>query len=151
MAGSNVNEEKTAAASYILNFYSEIAQLTHYYAQYENVMLHIANKYGEDQDKVAQGEKNLINQLCENLRYYTVVTYIKYCSISTKTGVDISKEITKLHDKIKTTFIVKREDVKNYVIELNGVLMGTVIKSLLENASDLMNKLYGDNGKLKQE
>ena len=149
MGKSNVDEEKTTAASYILNFYNEIAQLTHYYAQYENVMLHLASKYGDKEDKITQQEKSIVNELNENLRYYTVVTYIKYSSISAKTGEKINKKITDLHDKVKASFMVKREDIKNYVIELNGVLMGTVVKSLLENASDLMNKLYSENAKPK--
>ena len=39
---------------------------------------------------------------------------------------------------------METKDLENYVVELNGVLMNTVIKNLLESSSDVIAKLYSE-------
>lgn len=144
------NEEKAAAANYVINFYNEVQQLTHFYATYENLMLELIEKYGNE-EQIEETEKSVIKQACSTIRYYTTVSFIKYSSIMLKTGENIDKDIEKLYNIIIKTYVVKREDVKNYVVKLNSVLMNTVIKSLLESSSDVIAKLYGENLKEKNE
>ena len=139
----DINEQKTTAANYILNFYNEVAQLTHHYANYENLMLELAEKYGDHQDKIEDGEKEIIRQTCHTLRYFVTATYIKYQSILSKVG-DPNPDITTLYNRLKLQFIVKREDVRNYTILLNSVLVNTVIKDLLQTSSEIINKIYGE-------
>jgi hypothetical protein len=139
------DEEKAAAANYIINFYNEVQVLTHHYATYENLMLELSEKYGSQEDKVSEEEKNIIKQSCSTIRYYTTVAFIKYSSIMLKTENKVDKDIETLHDTIKKDYVTKRQDILKYVIKLNGVLMNTVIKSLLENSSDVIAKLYGED------
>lgn len=141
---TKIDEEKQTAANYIFNFYNEVQQLTHIYANYENLMLELAEKYGNQEDKISEAEKEIIKNACATIRYYTTVSFIRYSSIIVKTNAKVDPVIEQLHNSIKDKFIVMREDVRNYVIQLNSVLMNTVIKTLLENSSDVIAKLYGD-------
>lgn len=146
---NEVNEEKAAAANYVINFYNEVQQLTHFYANYENLMLELSEKYGSQEDKIEQSENELIKQACATIRYYSQLAYIKYSSIILKTGEKLDKDIEKLNQTITTSYVVKRADVKDYVVKLNSVLMNTVIKNLLETSSDVIAKIYGEDVAIK--
>jgi hypothetical protein len=139
------SEEKAAAANYIINFYNEVQQLTHYYVEYENLMLEIAEKYEGAEDKISPEEKEVIKQAWKLIRYYTNMSFIKYSSIMIKTNNKVDKDIEKLQKDLLGKYEVVRKDIKDYVLKLNAVLMNTIIKSLLETSSDVMNKIYGED------
>lgn len=140
---TQLNEEKAAAANYVLQFYADVQNVTHNYANYENLMLELSEKYNGKDDKITQSENDQIKIYCQTIRYFVTVSFIKYSSIILKTGGKIDPKIEKLYNTIKISFVVKREDVKNYVLELNGVLMQTVIKTLLQSSDEIVEKLYG--------
>jgi predicted nucleic acid-binding Zn-ribbon protein len=142
MAEKQLNEEKTAAASYVLTFYTEVQQLTNTYANYENLLLQLQEKYGKDLSKTDEIEKEQIKTACQMLRYYVNLTYIKYASIAAKTKEKSDIDIKKLYEQLKSNYIVDLQEIHKYVIKLNGVLMNTVIKTLLESSADIVNKIY---------
>ena len=139
------NEETITASSYILNFYNEVGILTSMYANYQNALLEMSEKKKAG-GNLEEQDKQVFKDLNVQIRYYVNMSYIKYSSIILKTGGQIDKAITDLRVKICSSIGVGSEDVEEYVIAMNGVLMQTVIKSLLQNSSDIINKLYAENG-----
>lgn len=146
-----VSEERTAAASYILTFYQEIIALTHNYANYENLMLELEQKYGSEDEKMSPEEQDIIKQFSSILRYYIRVTYVRYVSIMAGVGQKTDKKITDLFDKIKDQYIVIRADAQDYVTALNGVLVNKIIKNLLESSQELVQQLYSGTEEEKGE
>ena len=139
------NEETITASSYILNFYNEVGILTSMYANYQNALLEMSEKKKAG-GNLEEQDKQVFKDLNVQIRYYVNMSYIKYSSIILKTGGQIDKAITDLRVKICCSIGVGNKDVEKYVIAMNGVLMQTVIKSLLQNSSDIINKLYSENG-----
>ena len=98
-------------------------------------MLEIAEKYGADEEKISQNEKEIIKQLCATIRYLTTVSFIKYSSIMLKTNNKVDKDIEKQHNKIIESYVVKRVEIKDYVVKLNSVLISFFLASMSEARS----------------
>jgi adenylate kinase len=137
-----LSEEKTAGASYVLNFFSNVMQLNHYYANYENLMIELATKYAKEAGKETPEDKDSIRNFCQTLRYYATQAYIGYRAIMGGIGKPIDSELLKLHINIKESYVLSREEIEAYVIKMNSVIMNTVIKDILQNSQDLLNEIY---------
>lgn len=152
MKGAQLSEEKTAAASYILNFYSEVVQLTHNYANFENVLLELKSKYMNNTEAITLEEKELVKQQSNILRYYTTKTYISYISIvGGLKEVKLNPKISEGYTKIKDQQVIRTEDIKDYVINLNEFIVNAVIKNLLESSQELLTNIYDKEDQTKEE
>lgn len=144
-----MSEERTVAASYLLNFYQDFQMLAHHYAQYLNIMLEAQYKYGEEAlKKMNDEEKQTILMSAQNLRYYVNKTYVAYCGIMPNLpGKERKKEPEQ--DKLKAhkesvngLLIIKREDAEKYLIELNAFIATDIMKSLLQDSEGIVTGLY---------
>jgi len=142
--GVNINEKDIAGASYILTFYKEVQDLTSHYANYINIMLELQNKYDSNVNKMSDEEKALISQQAQLVRYAAHKCYIEYNSIMLGIKQQPDVKLTESYNKIKTNFIINRDDLETYVILLNAVIVKDVIQNLLATSQDFINKVFGN-------
>lgn len=142
-----MNEEKTVSANYIINFYTEVQNLTNHYAQYINFLVELEHLHGKDfnNKKISEEEKITITQAVQKVRFYCHKCYIQSNCIL-KGLKQQNKEIKPVYDKLKTEFIITRETIESFVIKMNEILVTEIIQSLLENSQEIINNIY-DNPK----
>lgn len=140
---SNINEEKTTAASYIISFFENVGLITHHYAQYTNLIIELENKYKEvDLKGVTEEEGKVLQQLLQEIRYYAHKAIIQYKSINETLDEDKDKEILDNYDKIKKNYIIQRQDIEAFTIQLNKVLVKDIMRSLLQSSQDIIENIY---------
>lgn len=140
-----VSEQKTAAASYVLQFYGEVIQLTNNYANYRNMLLEFKTKVGGDSSAgLNPEEKTAVINLCHTVRFYATKTYVGYTSINAGLKVTGKKEIEEQYNIIKEQFIIGLDNLDKYVSGLNAFLLTEVVKNLLQSSEELINKLYNE-------
>lgn len=145
-AKSNINEQKTAAASYIISFYQQVQILVDYYVSYSNIMTQIQYLYnGLDLKKMDERHQQELTQTIQNLRFAVQKTYIQYDTIRQTLKKEENKDIQNLYNDIKNTFVFVRADVEKFVILINKFLMEDIIKQLLENSSEILEGIYNDD------
>ena len=151
MVKGQLDERQTAAASYILNFYQGISNLTHYYSTYHNLLIEIRNKYPDlDLDKLGVDERNALMQTAQSVRYYAHECFIMYQTLLPPLKIEKDKDIQGYYDQIKKDYIIKIDDLEKYVIILNSVLINSIIKELIDTSQYLIEDIYatGENPQL---
>lgn len=139
------NEDKQVAVNYIYNFYIQLNQLNHWYALYNNYISDINTKYDtETIKKMQKGELTNLKTTLDNIRYTVNQTYILYKTIFIY-GLNITEDkiIQEKRRQINESIIIKNNDVEEYVLALNKLLMDKVIKNFLEGNSEIIEDLYG--------
>lgn len=138
------NEKETTGASYIINFYREVQILTHNYANYTNLLLEVENKYGKEAKNIEPEVTNIITQQTQEVRLGITKTYIQYKSIllGAKINDENFKELEKAYLEMKTNFVIKRETLEKYIINLNAALVKEVIQTLLTSGENLFKEIY---------
>lgn len=131
---SQLSEEKTAGASYVLSFYQEVATITHHYANYLNIFVELKEVYDGNEEKLTSSEKEVLKNYCQTLRYYVTKTFIGYESIMLGLNEKPNNDIKIIHDMVLKQYIVKLEDIKKYVVLLNSMVMKKIIKNLMETS-----------------
>lgn len=137
----SVDEKKTVAASYILSFYSEVQNLTHNHSQYVNLLLELENKTNSDAAKQTDADKQIIINACQMLRYSATKCYIQYKSIAPQLKTK-AIDLDKLYLKIRNNFIFNRNDIEEYTIMLNNVLVEGIIQELLATSQKLVGDIF---------
>lgn len=137
-----VDEKKTAAASYILKFYNDVVSLNDYYAQYLNLALELSDRYGDTFDKASQEEKEIIARALQNVRFICHKIYVQYQSISKSLDLAKDKYIMGDYKEIKNRFVIDRELLERFTININTVLVESVIKNLLETSQDIVSGVF---------
>lgn len=143
----NNDEKKIIGASYLFTFYREVYSLTQLNANYSNQILQLEVKYNSEvlPDGLEATERDLILNLCQSLRYSANIVYIQYKSIGQAIkDFPLNPKIDEVYNKLKKQFIVNRLDSEEFTILINSLLVGGIIKSLLESNSDLINSIYND-------
>lgn len=142
-APTSIDEKKLTAANYIISFYQEVGNLTYWYANYENVLLEMKEKYGhEGTNKLTPEEKDNLMKYCQSLRYYVIKCNISYKSIAEGATITKDDKIETLCNAIKEQYIVRAKDLSEYVTILNKHLVTSVMKNLLESSQDIVNEVY---------
>lgn len=143
----SVSDERTTASSYILNFYTDVMQLNHFYAQYVTYILELEAKYGSKPDKFDDADKQIFINKTQEVRYFLNKIYVQFVSIASNIDdVDVSgnlKEVKKHFNDMKA-FNINREALEGFVISLNSFLIKKVMRGLLESSQDYLNKLYSE-------
>lgn len=138
-----ISEEKTAAASYILNFYQLVQNLNHNYSAYLNRVIEL--EHAQKAGKAQHEDMHSILELSQNIRYYCTQGYIHYCTIMEGLNKEQDKKVQEKYEAILKQLIINREDIRDYVVALNLVLMKDIIKRLLESSQDILSNIMSTN------
>lgn len=158
---------KTEAQAYIINFFSDIKQLTDYLADYSNVLLvmRIRLKIQKNEEitgidliekvKTAQIEPEYIQRINESaaqVRYWTTQVYIKFMGLSKKiTEIQKAEPTFKaLYKEIQISPVPQFETVEQFVILSHELFSTTALGDLLIKSQDYMDKLSGINEPINQ-
>lgn len=141
---SETSERKTAAASYLIQFYTDIQQLTDFYSQYYNAIIELESKYKQLEGLTEEDRRTLI-QINQNLRYMMHKCYIAAKTIFPILKIKKDQTLAKLYKDINADLIMSRDKAEQYVTYMNKVLFENVIKDLLESSSQFMDKLYNND------
>lgn len=145
---TQLSEQRTAAASYILSFYQSVQTLTATYANYSNMVELLANTYGEEGLKNLSDEhRNALMGLVQQIKYYIKHTYVQWSSIlhgTTKDDDEPENTLEELYDKLKggKNYVIDVEDVEQYVLQANKVLTKDIIRDLMENSQEIIDSIY---------
>lgn len=140
-----INEEKTAAASYILTFYQEVANLTHHYAQYKNLLVEVQMKVdGTEMPGLEEKEKTVFIQTLQSFRYYAHKAQIQYQCIIESMGLSIDPMIIETYNKLEKEFVIERKEAEKYTVLMNTVLLKSIIKNLMETSQSIVDTVYQD-------
>lgn len=138
-----ISDEKTAASSYILTFYQEVMYLTNLYAQYRVAIKKLAYRYGSDLEKLSDFDRTNLDQSITSVTMYVEVVYVKYQTlINAVDNIEENKELVNAYTNIKDAYVLKGEDLYNFVLQLNFVLAEKIMKGLLESSQDLVNEVF---------
>lgn len=146
---TRLDEKRAAGASYILQFYSDVRNLTIALSNYLNSLAEINSKYGDNVEtltKLDDQEKDSFFRIMQTTRQAVIVTYLSIKSISSKIEID-KKETSKLdkyYKDIKLQKVIKADDIENYTIQLNKCLVNDIIQTLLENSQNLIDSIYDE-------
>ncbi len=145
---SSINEQKTAAASYILTFYKEVQTLKHEKALYINNVVELNSKYDSfSVDKMEPIEKTKFLEQINKLRYSIQMAQDSFCAISEslKVSEKDQNDLISLYDEIEKDLIIKRDQIKKYVAFMNKFLIKEIIHKLIEDSQSIVNSLYPDD------
>lgn len=141
-----MNDKELAAASYVYTFYVNIQQLTDTYSQYINFMIELENKYGESFiNKTPEQEKVAVQQTLQTIRHYSNKCYIQLKSMNESIKLKESENFEELYNHIKTTFVIDRNKLEEFVINFNKILVNSIMQNLLQTSQDLIENVYKDN------
>lgn len=139
------SEEKIAAANYIINFYTEVEQLLHNHAQYKNLLRKLEYQMnGIDLSKMSIEERNVLIQAIESTFYYVERVYTRYMSLIEHISIPKDKGITNIYQEISKNYVIRKEDLTEFVIKMNNVLIKSTMKNLLETSQEFIDKMYKD-------
>ena len=142
----NEEQNRIAGASYIVNFLTDVQKLTECFATYTNLLIEFESKFGNtDLKTFGDDERNALNTTVQALRFYAIKSYTQFKSIQKTVKLDVSSEELDVKYKVLTKdFIPSRDNVSEFVIEINALLLGNIIKDLLTTSNDLVNQIYGN-------
>jgi len=143
-----MNEIKVAGASYISSFFQEVTFLNHNFAVYINANLELANKCGNDKEKVkhvAQIELQNINNAIQLMRVSIIKTYLGYKTIGKNVKFQENKELENLYKKLTENYNFESVDLQSYIMEINNILVSDIIKELVENSQLLLQQIYSND------
>lgn len=144
----DVSEERTAGASYVLTFYQDVAQLTHYYSQYLNLLIELEvkdDKKSAEQAPISEQDRAVLVQAIQNVRYYANKCFIEYACIARSLGQTIQPKIEEDYKSVTQQFIIHRVPLESYVIQMNTWLVGDIIKNLMETSQKIIDTIYNDS------
>lgn len=140
-----IDEEKTAAANYILEFYKEVALLKHNYANYINLLAELkATADGDDLTALEEPQKETLKVSVQALRYYVIQTYTTLKSIKSnlKTTDQEFKDLAEAYGKVKDKFIMEISYVEKYVDQISTILIKEVMRGLLRSSQEIFKGIY---------
>lgn len=158
MTEKQINESKTAAASYILTFYQEVGNLTNTFSQYFNLLMEFIAKYsnsnkeikGEElktiRQKMTEDERAALVNAAQNTRSCCTKCYIMYKTMITGLKIKEDKNITDIYHKLRNDYIIDIKLLETFTLSLNSVLVNEVIKDLVDNSAALMENFSPKNG-----
>lgn len=147
-----MDEQKITGANYIMTFANNIYLLIQQTASYKVLIVSFERKY-KDLDSIEDfqpEEFSALQQTIQNLKYSIYMVYVQYQSLIRSVPNlrdENSDNIKELYLKMDKTYIINRELLDNFIIELNIVLLKNVIKSLLESSQDIINNIYEPTNK----
>lgn len=140
-----MNERKVAGANYIISFFNEVQQLNQFYSLYHNLILQLKTKYGKDNlEELEDIDNQQLHNAGQNVRHYCNKVYILYYAIASKANLNLNK-IEALYNAAVNDYVIKLDNLKKYVLEINKELVNDIIQDLLRTSHDLINDIYGNS------
>lgn len=141
MVEKRAGSKELLGASYVVDFFNEVTQLTGQFSQYKNIMLELEEKkkQGVSLEPV---EGDSVNVSARNVRLYCNQVYLRVRALSSGADLKESKNIKEFYDKVCVGLLPKVEDVENFVLEVNKLLVKDVISDLLSTSQSLLNNMY---------
>jgi hypothetical protein len=145
------SEEDIAGSSYILSFMNDIENLTNSYAGYLNVLVRIKDRYGLDnkdkekkkesdsEHKLEGEDENALLSVAETLRVWIARCYVKASTLQDKIP-EMKKgigDIKSLYEKAISSSVIEKEVAESFVLQINKMFVGGVLKSLLLKSQDI--------------
>lgn len=141
-----MNDKKVVGSSYLITFYQEAQELTHNASLYNNLVLELENTYGKDFDKADHQIKQAYQQMAQLVRINVDKTHIQYESLKNilkeKLEEEELVELKSLYEQIINTFVIKRNDLRKYVLLINKILVKEVIQELLTSSQEIASGVY---------
>jgi len=145
-------ENQAAGAGYIISFFTDIENLTTYFASYKNHLTRLKAKYAKGEkpgearlDKMDDGERMRSEELTESIRFYIIRTYVKFSAIKNqiKEFQAQAKKLDELFSKLKNDASPLEDTVQDYVIELNSVFVLGIASTVLIKARQVYEEFMG--------
>lgn len=137
-----ISEEKSTAASYIVTFYQEILQLTHYYSLYYNTLMENKAKKQHNSENT-EADINNIAMLIQNLRYLSNKLHIMYGAISIQLKKEKNQVLEEAMMQLNLQYSIDINQMKIIVEQYHVFLMNEIMKTILESSQDIMKNIYG--------
>jgi hypothetical protein len=138
-------EEGVAAASYVLNFNNECMLLTHWSALYFNWLSAVEKRMGGligEEPVLEDTELAQFTEIIGQLKYHIELTRMQYAAIISHISKGFPANYEQLIRDIRNSYIIKREQLEEYIIILHKFLLEDVIKGLLRSSQQLIDSLY---------
>jgi hypothetical protein len=143
------SEQKTAAASTLLEFYNQVMTLLSHKAAYKSILAELQSKYGDD-SKLMQSmddmEKQQLAKHLSQLRYTIDIARTMYYAIAKNLKQldekKFIKEVQPLLDNIDKNYICARADVEAFAQEMYGFLLNDVVQNLIKEATSEIQDVY---------
>jgi hypothetical protein len=145
-------DKKVIGVSYLYTFYDDIQKLIINFAQYQNLMLELEYRYPNNTESLTKAdevEKATITQWLQEVRLYITSCHIRYKTLTPILKLPKSELLENSYKIITSKFVINRDDLEVYVIEMNKVLISGVIQELLENNQNLIGAIYAERTETK--
>lgn len=142
-----LQDEKAAAANYILTFFVESGTLTDNYAIYINNLVELKAKYGDEPEtlkKMSEEEAESMKTTIRNIRYYIIKVTLMYRTISKNLKIEIDADFLLLAKKLRDSTTYDRDELESYILFLNDFLASSIIRELQESSSQVVSNIYGE-------
>jgi hypothetical protein len=140
------DDSRKGAAEYMAELRENIRNLTISFAQYDNFVRLIANKYGVgDLSKMEESERLQMIEICNQIRVYCHVIHIQVVSITQGTRAPMQVERSELETKLRKVlekYVIEIESLREYVMAVNKVLTTDIIRRLMQSSEDILNAVY---------
>lgn len=142
------DEKKTASASYVINFYETVGNLTSTYAQYCNIIVELEARHtGADLEKsMTMEERTALTQAVQNVRYHILTSHVLFTTIA-KVSKNFTEErlsiIKEQREEVLKEFFIKRDKLEEYVVTMNEVLSDAIMTEMLKTSQDFIDSVYG--------
>ena len=143
----STKEKKIVAASYVFTFYQSVTIAIDYEAQYRNILVELNVKYSNQEviNKLNETEKEALIQSVQLVRFYSRKCWIMYKTLIKPLGIKEDKGLEEAYIKIKDQYVINQDDLENFIIAINQILIDNTIKDLIDNSQNLLEAISSEN------
>jgi len=137
-------EESKAAASYMMTFHEDIQTLNHNFAIYQNLLLELEATKGKDFEAgtLEDNEYQALLNTVQNARFSVTKTFVASQAMKPKLEDKKKKtekdELEDAYNAVVKNLIISRDDLKDYVVQINKFVVNKVMDELLKKSQDLI-------------
>jgi len=136
------NEQQKTSQDYIIRFYALVQELINYYSEYEELILEVQGFIKQNPEIQMDKEQELkIRNTNRFLRKLMTQIQIHYETFDIK-DKDTKQEIKikEIYSKINKQYLLDREELKAYIIEINKYTLEKLMPHIIQNSD--MSKIY---------
>lgn len=141
-------EQARTSSSYIMTFYYNVQDLTHYKSTYKNIILELKNLYPdmesniENSKKMNDEEHTFLIQHAQTLRYYCDVVYTSYQAVCLDLQLPSNEEVKDAFNKIMNSYIPSAELIDTFTIQMHHFLLQEIIQGMLRGGQQLIETTF---------
>lgn len=148
MTKTQIDEKKSASASYIISFYQIVQLLNVHFAQYKNMLIEIKAVSGEKAEygSFTELQKEELKKMAQIVRQSVFMCNVQYRAIvETVDKLKIDDKIKDTYKNVCDQFVISVDELESYVIGINKFLLNDIIGSLLETSQALLNSIFDNS------